>query len=74
MWDVMDSFGMDLTRILRSCGFVKVGPLAVQTVIGLVGGILFWLGVVVRRYMDVSLMSATPKSLSLFSIFCCVGR
>ena len=44
MWYFLGSFGIYLTRILRSCEFVKVDTHAVPTLIGLVGGILFcWL-------------------------------
>ena len=70
MWTVLDSFKMDLTWILHSCEFVKVYPLYVPTVIDLVGGILFSLGAIDRRYLDVSLLSDIPESLFLFSIFC----
>ena len=44
MWAVLDSFGVDFTRILYSCELVKVDLPDVQTVIGLVGGLLFLLG------------------------------
>ena len=70
MWDVLDYFGMDLTRIPHSCEIFKIYPTAITTVIGLVGGILFSLGAIDRRYLDVSLLSDIPESLFLFSIFC----
>ena len=58
-----------MTRILHSCEFVKLDPPTVPTVISLVGGLLFLLVAVGKRYMDVNSLSATPESLSLFSIF-----
>ena len=69
MWDVLDYFVMELTRIFYSCEFVKVEPPDVSTVIYLAGGLLFSLGAVVRRYMDVDPLYVTPYRLSLFSIF-----
>ena len=69
MWDVLDSFGIDLTRISHSCGFFRVDPPDVPTVIVLEGGILFSLGYVGKRYMDVATMYTTTESLLLFSIF-----
>ena len=57
---------MYLTSILHSCEFVKVDPPAVPTVICIVGGPLFSLSVVGRRYMDFDKLSATPELLSLF--------
>ena len=74
MWYVMASFGMDLTRMPHSCEFFKVDPPSVPTVTGMVGGILFLLGSVCRRYMDVALLSVTPNFLSPFIIFCGGGR
>ena len=59
MWDVIDYFEMDLNRISHSCGFVKVDPPDVKTVIGLVGGLLFSLGAVRRRYIVVDPLSDT---------------
>ena len=66
----MASFGMDLSRILQSCDFAKVYISVIPTVIGLFSGLLFSMFVVGRRYMSVAPLSATPESLSLFSIFC----
>ena len=66
MWDVLAFFGMDLTRILQSCEFVKVDPPTVPTVIVIVVVLLFSLGAKGRSYMDVAPLSATPKCLSLF--------
>ena len=74
MWYVMASFGMDLTRMPHSCEFFKFDHPSVKTVTGIVGGILFLLGSVCRRYMDVAPLSVTPKFLSLFYIFCGGGR
>ena len=71
MWAILAYSGMDLTRIFHLFEFVKVDPPTVPTVIGMVGGILFSLGAVGKRYMDVALLSATPESLSLLSI--CFG-
>ena len=65
----MDSFRMDLTRISHSCGFVRIGPPTISTVIDLVNGLLFSLGAVGKRYMDAALLSAKPESLLLSSIF-----
>ena len=69
MWDVLASFGIDLTRISHSCEFFRVGPPVVPTVIVLDSGILFSLGYVGKRYMDVATMYTTTESLLLFSIF-----
>ena len=69
MLAVMDSFGMKLTRILPSCEFLEFDLPVVPTVIVLVGGFLFSLRYIGKRYMDVSPLYATPESLSLFSIF-----
>ena len=66
IWAVMDSFGMDLARILHSCEILKVYPPAVPTVVDLVSSLLFSLNEVYRRYMDFFPLSATPESLSFF--------
>ena len=58
MWAVLDYFGIYFTRISHSCKIFKVDPPAVATVIGLVGGILFSLGAVGRRYMGVAISYA----------------
>ena len=73
MWVVLSTFVMDLAIIPNSCEFVKVDPTTKTTTIGLVGGILFSLGTVVRIYMDVAPLYASPKYLSLFSIFFVLG-
>ena len=49
--------------------FVLVDILAVLTVIGMVGGLLFSYGAVGRSYMDLHPPSAKPKSFSLSYIF-----
>ena len=56
MWAVIASFGMKLTMMSHSCEFVKIDPPAVPTVIGLFGGLLFLLGDLGKRYMEVSPM------------------
>ena len=66
MWYVIDLFVMDFTITSHSCEFVKVDPPSVPTVIGLVGGLLYSMGVIGRRYIDVASLSATTESLSLF--------
>ena len=66
MWDVIDYFGMDLNRISHSCGFVKVDPPDVKTVIGLVGGLLFSL---VEVYVFCSSVCHT-LIIVIFYIFC----
>ena len=48
----------------------QADPPDVPTVIGFIGGLLFSLGAVVRRYINVSLLSTILESLLLFSIFC----
>ena len=74
MWTVISFFGMNLTRIFHSCESINLDLPAVTTVIGIVGGILFSLGAIDRKYMDVAPMYVTPELLSLFSIFCGGGR
>ena len=60
---------MYLTRIYNSCEFVKVDPPTFKIVIGLVSGLLFSLGAVGRKYMDVAPLSSRPELLLLFYIF-----
>ena len=69
MWSVLVSLGMELTSISNSCEFVKVYSHDVPTVICMVVNILFSLGAIVRRYMDVDPLSTTPELLLLFYIF-----
>ena len=49
MWAVLGSFGIELTRILHSCEFVKLDPPTVPNVIRFVGGLLFLLVAVGKR-------------------------
>ena len=70
MLDFLVLFGMDLPRISCSCHFFNFDPPYLPTLIVLVGGLLFSLGSLHRRYVNVAPLSVTPKSLSLFSFFC----
>ena len=51
---------MELTRILHSCECFRVYNTVVLTAMGLVGGILFSLGAIGKRYMKVDPLSDTP--------------
>ena len=66
---VLSSFGMYFTRIYHSFEYVKVDPPDITAIIGLFSGLIFSLGNVGRRYMDVAPLSNTPDLLFLFSIF-----
>ena len=60
MWTVLSLFVMNLTRIFHSCESINLDLPAVTTVIGIVGGILFSLGAIGKRYMKVDPLSDTP--------------
>ena len=60
---------MDFTSTIHFREFFRVGPPAVPTVKGVVGGLLFSLGDIGKRYSDVAAIYTTTEFLSLFSIF-----